>query len=75
MKKVKVIQPFYEKLNAELYVSEERFNELIAKGLVEELDDEEVTTEKYYADETLIETASLKDGKRKVLSQQDMENS
>ena len=36
MKKVKVIQPFYEKLNAELYVDDERCEELKEKGLVKE---------------------------------------
>lgn len=73
MKKVKVIQPFYEKLNAELYVDDERCEELKAKGLVKEVKDEEEVMN-LYADGKVIATSSIKgNGKRKVLPKQSVE--
>jgi hypothetical protein len=71
MKKVKVIQPFYEKLNAELYVDDERCEELKAKGLVKEVKEEVMNL---YADGKVIATSSIKgNGKRKVLPKQSVE--
>ena len=74
MKKVKVVQPFYEKLNAELYVDDERCEELKAKGLVEEVKDDEEEIVNLYADGKVIATSSIKaNGKRKVLPKQSVE--
>lgn len=75
MIRVKVIQPFYERLNAELYVSEARFEELNEKGLVEKIENIDVEETTLYTNNNIIMTTSIKNGKRKVLPKQNLETS
>jgi len=50
MKKVKVIKPFNYQEGKELYVDDERFEELKDQGLVIEVKEKEIETTSIYAD-------------------------
>lgn len=65
MIKARVLKPFYQAENKELYLDEERFEELKNKGYVEEIKQE--------LNDGILTASKKINGKRKVLPKQDME--
>lgn len=73
MIKVKVKKPFYCQIDKILYVDKERYEELANFGLVEKIEEyNDIDTQSL---EDVVETGAIKNGKRKVLSKQSMEDS